>query len=408
MANEQRSNQDHHIDAVLEPITPGSRYDFVDINQQPILFEWPLARVKISLFRWCSQGVALTRRCLPVLIPLLTVLILAEIGLRMYEPRLLNRVYNSVVTAGHPLDRNEQGTRGPVVTIANPEGTTRILALGDSVTMGTGVAASETWPALLEGRLLTDGEVFEVMNTGLPALDIAQINLEISTRWSNFDPDGAVLVITGNMISFALARADHDVIEPPTTRARAATPASIPLSMKSRLSSVYHNLAIPNALILASEHLKYAIGLEDHRYNPDFPVGVMLPHGYTQDGAPPNRADQAYGLITDQLAQIRDHTDKLGMWLLVVYAPPRFSLDDTLASNSKFVDRDRLTIDPSKRLRSICEKLDIPFVDPSDAIRNAPPPTYVLSDYTHFSPSGHKALADVIANQISLTRSKSE
>jgi hypothetical protein len=53
-----------------------------------------------------------------------------------------------------------------------------------------------------------------------------------------------------------------------------------------------------------------------------------------------------------------------------------------------------------KWIRGAENELGIAFVDPSDNLRAAPSPAYVLSDYTHFASNGHDAIAKVIADEI--------
>lgn len=388
-----------HVDAVLEPITPSSRYEHVEIEQSPIRISNPLSRVTRVIPRWFTQGLGLLRQNMRWVVVTLIVLVALEFTLRTAEPRLMGRVYNASMTGGHPLAFNEQGFRGPPVEIPKPEGTRRVLALGDSVTMGTGVAHDQTWPAHLEQRLSDPQRPAEVINAGLPTLDLAQIELELRERWSRFQCDEAVLVITGNMVSFAKAREDQAATLPDSKKRR-ATAIKEESGLRAGLKSLYTDVAIPNALVIGSEHAKFAIGLEDHHYNPEHPVGVMLAHGYLQDGQGPRMSEQAYDIVRSQLAHLKQAADDLGLPLTVTYAPPKFSLNDSIWYNLKFVDRDRLTIDPIERISTMCSELGIAFVDPVDAIRNAPSPAYVLSDYTHFSPSGHDALASAIERSI--------
>lgn len=400
MGTDQHETHTAHVDAVLEPITPSSRYDYVEIEQERIGFVQPLDRMPGVIARWVRMSIASFKRIWIGIALFILVLIVAEFALRTIEPRLMGRVYDASLTGGYPIEMNAQGFRGKPVSIPKKDNTTRILALGDSVTMGTGIAAIDTWPAQLQARLNTPDQPVEVLNTGLPALDLAQIELELRSRWSDMQPDQIVLVVSGNMISFAIARSDREVVEPPTPKARAETQTVSSSGLKSELKTIYTNLAIPNALLVATEHFKFAIGLENHRYNPDFPAGVMLAHGYIQDGAAPERMDDAYLLVREQLAQLKATADELGLPMVIAYAPPRFTLDDSVQNNLKFVDRDRLSVNPIERIRSICDELDIPFVDPSDELRAAQSPAYVLSDYTHYSPSGHDALAEAIAKAI--------
>ena len=60
---------------------------------------------------------------------------------------------------------NAQGFRGPLVDWEKPEGTYRILAIGDSYTWGDGVGDDAVWVRLLERDLATCGPV-EVINAG--------------------------------------------------------------------------------------------------------------------------------------------------------------------------------------------------------------------------------------------------
>ncbi len=400
MSADQHHANTTHVNAVLEPIAPSSRYDFVEIEQERIGITNPIGLVLGVISRWVRMTIAFIRRYILHIALMLILLVIAEFSLRILEPRLLNRVYDAALTGGYPIEMNAQGFRGNPVAIPKPDGVRRILALGDSVTHGTGIATDETWAAHLESQLDTPNAPVEVINTGLPALDLAQIELELSTRWREMDPDQLVLMISGNMISFAIARSERVVIEPPNPKARAETRVSVDAGLKTKLKGVYNNLAIPNALLIGSEHLKHAIGLGSHRYDPDFPVGVMLAHGYVQDGEEPSRLEDAYTLVRDQISELKATADEMGITLIVAYAPPRFSLDDSVRNNLKFVDRDRLSTDPIARIQSICDELGIAFVDPSDNLRTAPSPAYVLSDYTHFASNGHNAIARAIADEI--------
>lgn len=65
---------------------------------------------------------------------------------------------------GHLHVRNADGMRTLGKYPPKPAGVFRILAVGDSLTYGAGVAAEEAWPAVL-GRLLGPG--FEVLNLGV-------------------------------------------------------------------------------------------------------------------------------------------------------------------------------------------------------------------------------------------------
>lgn len=78
---------------------------------------------------------------------------------------------------------NEHGYRGEAVPHEKPDGTLRILMVGDSFLFGQGVADDATIPAQLERRLgaALDRPV-EVLNFGIEGLNIE----EVGTRYSDF------------------------------------------------------------------------------------------------------------------------------------------------------------------------------------------------------------------------------
>jgi lysophospholipase L1-like esterase len=94
---------------------------------------------------------------------------------------------------------NRYGFRGPEPALAKPAGTFRIAVIGDSFTMGEGVADDETYVARLEQRLAeTNGRRFEVLNLGLSGLNLRQsLALRLPTAL-RFDPDLLVYGFTIN------------------------------------------------------------------------------------------------------------------------------------------------------------------------------------------------------------------
>ena len=59
--------------------------------------------------------------------------------------------------------------RGDAAGALPPDGVRRLVAIGDSVTFGWGVADGETWPAQLQAELGRRGHRVEVLNAGVPA-----------------------------------------------------------------------------------------------------------------------------------------------------------------------------------------------------------------------------------------------
>lgn len=407
MTNTPQQPEQQHIDAVLEPVTPGSQYDFVEISFEPIPYDSPWARFGPT----SARAIALIKQGLrsqwKFVVLFFVCLLLIEGVARTIEPRFLHRIYSRTMTGGHPIDMNEQGFRGNPVAMPKPAGTTRILALGDSVTFGSGIAWQDAWPSQLESMLnesapkASESGQFDVINAGLPALDLGQIELEYTTRWSALAPDRAVVMVTGNMVSFAYARRNREAVTIRNPKEREPTPPDPEPNIKDTIKDMYFSLALPGVFTMGMEHLKFAIGLERHDVDPHFPTGVMLAHGYIQNGIESDQIEEAWSLFDAQLESLVHTIEADGIEVTVIYSPPRFLLSDRRIDNLKWVDKDRLTIDPAQRIEEMCSSLGIEFINPLQALRTTPSPVYMLSDYTHFDTNGHHTIAQLVADSIS-------
>jgi hypothetical protein len=99
---------------------------------------------------------------------------------------------------------NALGFRGPDYAIPAPEGTFRILALGDSFTMGVGVHERDTFAAQLERRLNKaaasgDGAMrYEVINAGVGGYSTEQERLSYELLSSSYLPQLVLLTMVFN------------------------------------------------------------------------------------------------------------------------------------------------------------------------------------------------------------------
>lgn len=123
--------------------------------------------------------------------------------------------------------------RGDALGPTPAPGFSRILAIGDSVTFGWGVADDESWPAQLAAELARRGKQVEVLNAGVPAqrLDAMQAWLQqvapglqpsvvLFTRRpypEGQDPIGAYASVV-QAAERALPRAKMHVLLPPVSR----------------------------------------------------------------------------------------------------------------------------------------------------------------------------------------------
>jgi lysophospholipase L1-like esterase len=394
----QEAHGQADVDWELTPTRLGS--NCVAIESDPIPFESPVAifpafvRSAAGVVRRSSSSIWGTA------LLFIVALVAVELSLRTIEPRLVGRVYSTTLTGGKPIAMNGQGFRGETMDIPKALGVIRILALGDSVTFGVGVAAKDSWPAQLQEQMQTDKQPVEVLNAGLPYLDLEQIEQELEERWLAFAPDQAVIAITGNMISFGYASRDWDegMAENPLDRVRAVEEGEA--GFREEIQEFYLSFALPSFLGICMDRLKYALGLENHQVDSEFPIGVMLAHGYQQLDLDRAVVAEAWSLFEQQLGSLKSKAEQLGIPLTVIYSPPRFMLSESWCDNLKSVDRRRLTINPIERTAAICQRLGIPFLDPRTELAMAKKPVYVLSDYTHFDANGHQALAALIATSL--------
>jgi hypothetical protein len=331
-------------------------------------------------------------------------LICLEVSLQLRSPDLANRIFDDRWTGGHPADMTRLGrglTRDDLLSIDAGAGV--VLACGDSVTFGTGVASGSTWAAQLQGSL-ADRQV--VCNTGLPATDLSQISLLLEGDLPSRRPRAVVVAITGNMVSLAWIRRDSLVSAPRNPYMDPRPLPAGPGAWKSFVVRQAKRLCLPNLLGDLVEVAGYAAGVAHHRIDPEAPYGAMLAHGWRQAGLDPAIADQAWHEFEAQLAVLRDDAHRLQTKLVVTYIPSRFAISHRIGDNLKFVPKARLSVDPSERCEAICARLGVEYADSRAALLHAREearvltgqfePLYTSMDYTHLSPAGHQAIARAV------------
>ena len=105
--------------------------------------------------------------------------------------------YLYAANPAHP-DISSQGLRDREYAIPKPEGMLRILVLGDSVTFGTGVSRSETFPKRLERNLRRRGKQVEVINAGVNGYTAYNEVHYYLSEMRRYEPDIVVLAVVLN------------------------------------------------------------------------------------------------------------------------------------------------------------------------------------------------------------------
>lgn len=354
-------------------------------------------RVRAGL-RWLAKHAL-------VLFPLLLAL---EGVLQATAPSYRNQVFDHEFTGGHPLEVNEEGYRGAAISVRKEEGEYRILALGDSTTLGTGVATSATWPFRLRDHIAAAGVPASVLNTGVPACRMSELVLAFEEKWSRYAPDLVVLAVSNNLPSFGWIRREDRVSSPYARFTEAESKLGRLALLRIEVNRVLHKLCLPSFLSRNSQRAMYWLGLANHSVNPNAPYGPMLAHGWIQGNLDPAIAGDAWRLFEQDLTRLAGVVEQSGARFVVTHLPSRFMLTEQPRDNEKRVPRDRLTLDPTAEVAAICQRLGISYVDARAGLLQARGPDddelYIPFDSTHLNPVGHNAVASAVFERVDVVR----
>lgn len=103
---------------------------------------------------------------------------------------------------GWEVRTDSRGLRGPERAVPKPEGTRRLLFLGDSVTFGWGVDLEDTFVAMVEEDLnARGGPPVEAVNAGHLFHDTTQERAVLEDVGLAYEPDVVFLVFVGNDVA---------------------------------------------------------------------------------------------------------------------------------------------------------------------------------------------------------------
>lgn len=88
-------------------------------------------------------------------------------------------------------------------------GVLRIVALGDSITFGNGLALADTWPKQLERLLVDGGRRSEVLNLGVGGYDTLQEAVLLDRLGLRYEPDVVVVCFCVNDVGLFSINADQ-------------------------------------------------------------------------------------------------------------------------------------------------------------------------------------------------------
>jgi lysophospholipase L1-like esterase len=325
-----------------------------------------------------------------------------ELVLHLVAPEYGHKVFDYELTGSYPIARNPDGSRGTRLSPAKAPGVRRVLALGDSVTFGTGVPAARTWPADLAELLRARGAARdEVVNAGIEGSSLDDLLFAWDEQWRSYSPDVVILGVTANMVSLeAIQRAP----ELPTKKVAHPSRSRPGAELKMHANRWFHELYTPSFASTQVQRGLYWLGRLNHEVDVKYPAGPMLAYGLLQGNLPRERSTQAWQHFDRSLTTLAEHVRAAGSELIVLWLPPRFELSDSPADNEKFVPRHRFTLRPAEHVAASAKALGVTFVSGADALHaerratgsESEPALYIHFDYNHFDERGHAAVARAV------------
>jgi lysophospholipase L1-like esterase len=275
---------------------------------------------------------------------------------------------------------NSLGLRGADVAVAPSPGTVRILALGDSVVFGQGVAEDETVTAVLARRLAERWKKpVEVLNSGTQGYDTVAEAAFLAGPGLGLTPSGVVVGMSLNDYDVAPAYDPTGVL----TRRSAAPPG---LLARSEFLLLLRWLRTWSRGELLTQMLERAGGAERTPTPPTNPTAASIDQLVAREHLrfyrDPDAA--AWARLRRGLESLRGTAAARGIWLVVAIFPESYQ-----------VGVDAPDVTPQQRLLALCTEAKIACLDLQPAFAAAG--GELFQDTQHPNARGHAVAAEAIA-----------
>jgi lysophospholipase L1-like esterase len=349
-----------------------------------------------------SEKIALT--CAKELATLVAVVVLGEFLLRAIAPDFGHKIFDNKFTGSYEIGLNADKYRGHAYPIEKSENGLRILALGDSETFGTGVAADQTWPAQLESVIRKKGTNCEVLNGALEGMSPSDISQALQDKWKAYRPDVVVFGLTAWMVSLAATSQTPKSYE--SLAARYGDPPTTMARLQVEAGRLFHSIYTVGFISNATQFGLYWAGLLDHRLKKDFPYGSVVAYGWQQGDIPANHNEIAWSGFEREFVRLSKLAQSRNAKVVLVWLPPRFDMSHDLRDNQKNVPRERFSMDPVSRANRVADAAGATFVNALGRLKSVrkelatngkPDALYIHFDVGHFDADGNRAVAEAIA-----------
>jgi lysophospholipase L1-like esterase len=240
-------------------------------------------------------------------------------------------------------DVNPDGLRDRRHEVEHPGDVQRIVFLGDSVTYGHKLEASESYPSVLERRCLERGAAVEVFNVAIPGWSTRQQGIAYRTLAKKYRPDHVVLAVCLNDV--------------PEMHNNLARPPAL-------LAALHRNSALVRALVRAeSQDIKLVREL------------FATPT--------PDNVRAGWELTLAEIEDLAEEVRRDGASFSLIVFPFRFQVQPNAPEPA-----------PQVVLRDFCDRHGIPFLDLLPALSALGESGFV--DYDHLSVAGGEAVAEAL------------
>ncbi len=325
---------------------------------------------------------------------------LAEGVLRIACPRLAEAYAAPIdpklgygVTLGHRFSLNRFGFREADFPVRRPEGETRILCLGDSITFGYGLTAESAWPKVLEKNLqdVSSERIFCINAAG----NAATTHQALALYDQHARGFGASTVVLGFcMNDVRLNEHRNDVRRTGLQRRGSGLGAWRYRLRKSYLFSAFDLVTTETV----KRHLYPLTGrswLEAHPYQ-------LNSLGMTPESL------RAWDDTLASLDSLHRQIAAEGSRMVVAAFPYQFQISDLPSDNPYRIDKTRFTVDPFERLRTFCAERGIAYVNLREVLATARRAMLenrlawndLYIDYCHPNATGQALAARSIENAI--------
>jgi lysophospholipase L1-like esterase len=267
-------------------------------------------------------------------------------------------------------DYNSRGLRDRDYPDLPPEGVTRALIVGDSVSFAQSLPLEATWVKQLEAALNRSGSGrYELLNGGVAGYNACQEEAFLRDIGSLYHPRIVLWQFCLNDL--------EEAWDPLASSSRGFLP--LPRGIKNGLR---HHSYLWNFLRVRSYSLLERAGLINQlpgSWNPA--DGFRTVQEYALPGSP--RLEAAWRCVQ----RAADSVKAGGGTMIVVTVPLRMQADPAGGASDI----------PQREIARRCAAAGIPHVDALPAFRREPPDTLFLSgDYVHLTDAGHRVLASAV------------